>query len=201
MNLHFDSPATPSRRNPASRSNLVRLGTLALAVVFTATQLPAQVLPAETPQAATQQAADASAGSAQTPATNTTATAAVPSAPSDAVKSNSNALPEAPLASAANQETASATMPPSVRAMFTDAVQQSQSLQSTPKSTSKGIQRPGMLVMGIIGLPIAALGVWALSAGVSKDAAAKNIFGASLLGGGGLMAGFGFTYAFKPINR
>jgi hypothetical protein len=58
-----------------------------------------------------------------------------------------------------------------------------------------------MLVMGIIGIPIAALGAWALSASVSRDAAAKNIIGAGLLGGGGLMVGFGFTYAFKAKNN
>ena len=55
--------------------------------------------------------------------------------------------------------------------------------------------------MGIIGIPIAALGAWALSASVSRDAAAKNIIGAGLLGGGGLMVGFGFTYAFKAKNN
>jgi hypothetical protein len=194
MKLHLASPATSSRRNVAVRSNPVRLGTLALAVIFTASQMPAQPAPAATPVAATQQVADDTASTVQTPVTNTAA--AVSTASSDGLKSESNALPEAPAATASNEETASVTVPSNMRAMLSDAAQQSQSLQS-PKSASKGIQRPGMLVMGIVGLPIAALGAWALSVGVTKDAAAKNIFGGALLGGGGLMVGFGFTYAFK----
>jgi hypothetical protein len=200
MKLHLDSPAIRSRRNLASRSNPVRLGTLALAVLFTASQMPAQDAPAATPQALTLQVADTSAGTPSATAPSRAAENAVPSGPSDAATVESSALPEAPTASGANQETASVTMPPNMRAMMNDAAQQSQSLQS-PKSTSKGIQRPGMLVMGIIGIPIAALGAWALSASVSRDAAAKNIIGAGLLGGGGLMVGFGFTYAFKAKNN
>jgi hypothetical protein len=200
MKMHLESLATPSRRNPASRSNPVRLGALVLAAIFTASQMPAQEAPAATPQAATQQTADASAVSAQTPATNSTAAAAVPSTPSDAVKTESSALPEAPMAKTDNQESASGTIPPNVRAMYADAAQQSQSL-AAPKSTSKGIQRPGMLVMGIAGIPVLALGTWIWTRSVSKDSGLKDGLGAAFTVPGALMVGFGFTLAFKPKNK
>lgn len=90
-------------------------------------------------------------------------------------------------------------MPPNVRAMLNDANAASQSLQSTPKS--KGLQRPGMLVMGIAGLPLAALGTWIMTRSVSKDAGLKDGLGAAFLVPGALMIGFGFTLAFKPKNN
>jgi hypothetical protein len=199
MNLHLNSTATPARRNLAARSNPMRLGTLALAVVFTASQMPAQPAPAATPLAATQQVADVSVSTTPTTPANAQTAAAVPSAPSDAAKVESNALPEAPLAAEASSETASVTMPPNVRAMLNDANAASQSLQSTPKS--KGLQRPGMLVMGIAGLPLAAWGTWIMTRSVSKDAGLKDGLGAAFLVPGALMIGFGFTLAFKPKNN
>jgi len=199
MKLHLDSPATPSRRNLASRSNPVRLGVLALAAVFTATQMPAENAPAVTPRAATQQVADANTSSVQTQASNTTAAAAVSSAPSDAAKSESNALPEAPTAMAGNQDTASVAMPPNVRAMLDDATPRSQSLQTTTKS--KGVQRPGQLIVGICGIPLIAFGTYVMTRSVSKGAGLKNAFGAAFLVPGALMSGFGFTLAFKPKNK
>jgi hypothetical protein len=106
-------------------------------------------------------------------------------------------LPEAPLASAASDETASVTMPPNVRAMMNDAAQQGQSLQSTQKS--KGVQRPGMLIMGIAGLAPLALGTWIYAA--HGSGAARAAFGSLFFVPGALMSGFGFTLAFKPKNN
>jgi hypothetical protein len=195
MKLYLHS-STPSRSNLVLRSNTFRLGTLALAAVFTASQMPAQPAPAATPLAPTQQVADASASTATTAQTNAATAAAVTSAPSDAVKSESNALPEAPATSTANTETASVAMPPNVRAMFNDAVQQSQSMQSAPKS--KGVQRPGMLVMGIAGLPLMGLGTWIYAA--HGNGGARAAFGSLFFAPGALMSYFGFTLAFKPKN-
>lgn len=198
MKLHLISSATPSRRNLASCSNPVRLGTLALAVVFTATQMPAQPTPPVVPQPATQQVSDTSAGSIPTPATNTTA-ATVPSTSPEAVKSESALLPEAPMEKPGSQETASVSMPPNVRAMFNDAVQQSQNLQTTQKS--KGVQRPGQLIVGIAGLPLIAFGTYVMTRHVSTNSGLKDGFGAAFLVPGALMSGLGFTFAFKPKNN
>ncbi len=198
MKLHLDSPATSSCRHLASRSNPVRLGVFALAVVFTATQMPAEDAQAVAPQAATLQAADANTSSVQTSATNA-GTAPLTTAPSNALKTEANALPEAPTTKAANQEAASVTMPPNVRAMLNDATERSQSLQSTPKS--KGIQRPGMLIMGIAGVPLIAFGTYVMTRHVSTNSGLKDGFGAAFLVPGAAMSGFGFYLAFKPKNK
>jgi len=65
---------------------------------------------------------------------------------------------------------------------------------AAPKS--KGVQRPGMLVMGIAGLPLVALGTWIYAA--HGDAGARAAFGSLFFVPGALMSGFGFHYAFKP---
>ena len=198
MKLNLDSPATSSRRNLVSRSNPVRLGALALAVVFTASQMPAQTAPAGTPQAATQQIADTSASSTPSSATNTTADE-VSSAPSDSAKSESNPLPETPAAPGDHPESASVPMSPELRTMFNDAIQASQNLQPAPKS--HGVQRPGMLGMGIAGVPLIVFGTYIMTRTVRKDSGLKNGLGAAFLVPGAAMSGIGFTLAFKPKNK
>jgi hypothetical protein len=80
--------------------------------------------------------------------------------------------------------------------MLKDATEQSQSL-AAPKS--KGIQRPGMLIMGIAGLPLMAFGA-AIYAG-HGNGGARAAFGSVFFAPGALMTGFGFHYAFKPKNQ
>ncbi len=123
----------------------------------------------------------------------------LPLAPQDSAVADGNALPDAPTAPAGTSDSASLTMPPDLKAMMDDAAQNSQNLQSAPATKPHGVQRPGMLAMGIIGLPFLAFGslFYVLAPG-SKNAGAVVAVGSIFFVPGALMSGFGFHYAFKP---
>jgi len=104
------------------------------------------------------------------------------------------------MAPAATSDSASLTMPTELKAMMDDASQSAQNLQSTPATKSHGLQRPGMLVMGIIGIPLVGFGTYVMTRSVSKNSGLKNAFGAAFLVPGAAMVGLGFTFAFKPKN-
>ncbi|MGA2909876.1 MAG: hypothetical protein ABSE36_19425 [Terracidiphilus sp.] len=110
-----------------------------------------------------------------------------------------NALPDAPTASTGSSDSASLTMPPELKAMMDDASKNSQNLQPAPASKPHGVQQPGMLTMGILGLPFMALGaLFYVAAPSSKNAGAAVGVGSIFFVPGALMSGFGFHYAFKP---
>jgi hypothetical protein len=129
---------------------------------------------------------------------DTTATANVPLAATDNATSDASALPDAP---ALQGESASLKMPTEMKAMMDDAAQQSQALTAPATKSKGGIQRPGMLVMGIAGIPLAAFGTWVLTRNVSKDATLKNEFGAAFLVPGAAMMGLGFYFAFHKKSQ
>jgi hypothetical protein len=112
-----------------------------------------------------------------------------------------NALPDAPTAPAGTSESSSLTMPPELKAMMDDAKQNSQNLQSAPAGKSHGLQRPGMLIMGIVGIPLALLGGALLAADGKKDVGLRVGVSLGLLVPGAAMTGFGFYYAFKPQKQ
>jgi hypothetical protein len=90
-------------------------------------------------------------------------------------------------------------MPPELKAMMDDASKNSQNLQPAPASKPHGVQQPGMLTMGILGLPFMALGaLFYVAAPSSKNAGAAVGVGSIFFVPGALMSGFGFHYAFKP---
>jgi hypothetical protein len=129
------------------------------------------------------------------------ATAAnLPLATQDSATADVNALPDEPVESAATSESSSLTMPPELKAMMDDAKQSSQSLEPAPAAKPHGVQQPGMLVLGIAGLPLLGLGslFYVAAAGDHKNAAAALAVGSVFFVPGALMSGFGFHYAFKP---
>jgi hypothetical protein len=136
----------------------------------------------------------------QTEQINLARTANLPLASQDSVTADVNALPDAPMESAGTSESSSLTMPPELKAMMDDAKQNSQNLQSAPASKQHGVQRPGMLALGIVGLPFLGLGslFYVAAAGDHKNAAAGFAVGSIFFVPGALMCGFGFHYAFKP---
>ncbi len=111
-----------------------------------------------------------------------------------------NALPDAPTAPAGTSDSASLAMPPELKAMMDDAKQSSQNLQPAPAAKPHGVQRPGMLVMGIAGIPLLGLGAlyYSAAAGGNKNGGKAVAAGTIFFVPGALMSGFGFYLAFKP---
>jgi hypothetical protein len=110
-----------------------------------------------------------------------------------------NALPDAPMESAGTNESSSLTMPPELKAMMDDAKQNSQSLQPASGTKPHGVQQPGMLVLGIAGLPLLGLGsLFYVAAAGKKNAGPAVAVGSVFFVPGALMSGFGFYFAFKP---
>jgi|HubBroStandDraft_1064217.scaffolds.fasta_scaffold288351_2 hypothetical protein len=119
------------------------------------------------------------------------------------VTADVNALPDAPMESTGTSESSSLsslTMPPDLKAMMDDAKQNSQSLQSAPATKPHGVQRPGMLVLGIAGIPLMGLGAlfYSAAAGGNKNGGKAIVAGSIFFVPGALMSGFGFYLAFKP---
>jgi hypothetical protein len=80
-----------------------------------------------------------------------------------------------------------------------DAKQNSQNLQSAPAAKPHGVQQPGMLVLGIAGLPLLGLGsLFYVAAAGKKNAGPAVAVGSVFFVPGALMSGFGFYFAFKP---
>jgi hypothetical protein len=92
-------------------------------------------------------------------------------------------------------------IPPELKAMMDDAKANSQGLQPASGTKPHGLQRPGMLIMGIAGIPLALLGVAILGVEGKKDEGLKYGIGLGLLVPGAAMTGFGFYYAFKPQKQ
>jgi hypothetical protein len=192
------SSAVSSRQNRKSRSMPVRFGALALALLFTAAQMPAQEAQAASSQAATQREASAVPNTGQAATSSPAVAANVSLASSVNANTGTNALPDAPAAPPETSESANLNMTANMKAMMDAAAQNAQDLQPKPTSNDKKLQRPGMLVLGIAGIPLIAFGTWVLTRSVTKDASLKNAFGAAFLVPGGAMSGFGFYYAFHP---
>jgi hypothetical protein len=131
---------------------------------------------------------------------NLAATANFPLKTQDNSDAAMNALPDAPMESAGTGESSSLTMPPELKAMMDDAKQSSQNLQSGPATKPHGVQRPGMLVMGIAGIPLMGLGAlfYSAAAGGNKNGGKAVAAGSIFFVPGALMSGFGFYLAFKP---
>lgn len=74
-----------------------------------------------------------------------------------------------------------------------------QGQQLTNAQPHHGVQRPGMLVLGIVGA--AAMGMGAYIYALHGSGSARAILGSMFMAPGAVAAGFGFTYAFKPHNQ
>jgi hypothetical protein len=133
------------------------------------------------------------------PAIDAMPTTNLPMVATNDAASESNALPEAP---SVQGESASLRMPADLKAMMDDAAQANQNVQPAPSSNNKALQRPGMLVMGIAGVPLAVLGIMILSLKVGPKATGeRDGLGAAFLAPGAAMAGFGFYFAFHKKNQ
>jgi cytoskeletal protein RodZ len=201
MKMLLDSSATRPRHQLASRSFPVRLGAFVLAVLFTAAQMPAQAAPVAAAQTATQQNSSANQSTGQAQATNAADSTQAALAASETTKGTA-ALPDAPAVSAGTSNSASLNMPPELKAMLGDANEESQNLQATPSTNHKVVQRPGMLVMGIAGVPLIVLGamIFSLKAG-SKETGFRDGVGTAFLAPGAAMSGLGFYFAFHKKNQ
>lgn len=127
-------------------------------------------------------------------------TANLPLALRDNFDADVNAIPDAPTAQPGTSDSSSLTMPPDLKAMMDDAQQNSQSIQPAPATKPHGVQRPGMLVMGIAGIPLLGLGAlfYSAAAGGNKNSGKAVVVGSIFFVPGALMSGFGFYLAFKP---
>lgn len=114
-----------------------------------------------------------------------------PAATPDAIPSL-NALPEAPGAF----ESSSVT--PAVLHLMVDDARQAEQAVSSPSTNQKRVQRPGMLVMGIVGVPLMAVGAWIYSihTNSSKASSLKSEYGTFFMAPGAVMSGVGFYFAF-----
>lgn len=117
----------------------------------------------------------------------------LPLAPQGVANADLSALPEAPTASTGMSDSASVIMPPELKAMMDEASQNAQNVQPAPAKKSHGVQRPGMLTMGIIGLPFTALGAYLYVRAPKNKGYATILFAPGVA-----MSGFGFYFAFKP---
>jgi hypothetical protein len=162
-----------------------------------ATQAVAEGATAVTPKTTVKPETISVPSGSQTEQINLAATTNLPLAAQDGATADVNALPDAPAAPAETSDSASLSMPPELKAMMDDAAQNSQNLQSAPATKPHGIQRPGMLVMGIVGAM--GMGLGALLYASDKGTLEARAAGGSILfAPGAVMAGFGFYYAFKP---
>jgi len=189
------------RHLEAVGAQLSLIGRCALIGVLAGTlvgQAVAQGAPATAPEATQPQATSATASPVQTPVAST----ATPAASAPDATSQAAALPEAPLAA---NESASTSMPADLKAMMKDAGPDGQNLQSTqPTSSKKGVQRPGMLVLGIAGVPLIVLGAMIFSLNVGSSGKAnglRNGLGTAFLAPGAAMSGLGFYFAFHKKNQ
>lgn len=95
------------------------------------------------------------------------------------------------------QPIALSSLPDLHEAMKDALANQGQQLTSTKQH--HGVQRPGMLVLGIVGG--AAMGMGGFIYALNGSAKARALLGTMFMAPGAVAAGFGFTYAFKPHKR
>jgi hypothetical protein len=164
-----------------------------------ATQAVAEGATAVNQQAPTKPETTSVPSSSQSEQIDLATTANLPLVTQDNAAADVNALPDAPMESAGTNESSSLTMPPELKAMMDDAKQNSQSLQPASANKPHGVQRPGMLVLGIAGLPLLGLGsLFYVAAAGKKNAGPAVAVGSVFFVPGALMSGFGFYFAFKP---
>ncbi len=107
-----------------------------------------------------------------------------------------NALPQAP----EPIETATANQPPSLDPIVSEAAQDGQSLRSsTSRSKDHAVQRPGMLVLGIVGAAAVVMGAYIFSIKTSATGQ-RDALGTMFLAPGAAAAGLGFYFAFHKKN-
>jgi len=170
-----------------------RCAVVGMLVGMLATQAVAEGAAAASPQTPAKPETTSAPSNSLTQTINPVPTANLPLVSQDSASADLNALPEAPTAPPATTDSASLTMPPELKAMMDDASQSSQNLQPAATTKPHGVQRPGMLTMGIIGIPLAALGAYAYARAPRNKPYATILFAP-----GAAMMGFGFYYAFKP---
>jgi hypothetical protein len=165
-----------------------------------ATQAVAEGAPISNSQSQVKPETTSGPSGSQTEQINLATTVNLPLATQDNAATDVNALPDAPMEPAGAGESSSLTMPPELKAMMDDAKQNSQNLQSAPAAKPHGVQRPGMLVIGIAGIPLMGLGAlfYAAAAGGNKNGGKAAAVGSIFFVPGALMSGFGFYLAFKP---
>lgn len=107
-----------------------------------------------------------------------------------------SALPNAP------GEASSSLTPETLHLMVDDAKQAEQAVAS-PASNEKRVQRPGMLVLGIAGIPLMALGAWVYSIHTngSKASSLKSEYGTAFMAPGAAMSVIGFYFAFHKKKQ
>jgi hypothetical protein len=132
---------------------------------------------------------------------NLTTTANLPLVTQNNAAADVNALPDAPMESAGTGESSSLTMPPELKAMMDDAKQNSQNLEPAAANKPHGLKRPGMLILGIVGIPIAVMGGGILAIKGTEREGLRITLGTSFLVGGAAMTGFGFYFAYKPQKQ
>ncbi len=175
-----------------------RCAFVGMLVGMLATQAVAEGATVVSPQSPAKPEMTSVANGSQTEQISVATTVNLPLATQDSAAADMNALPDAPMAPAGTGESSSLTMPPDLKAMMDDAKANSQNLQPASETKPHGLQRPGMLIMGIAGIPLALLGVAILGVEGKKDEGLKYGVGLGFLVPGAAMAGFGFYYAFKP---
>jgi hypothetical protein len=177
-----------------------RCAFVGMLVGMLATQAVAEGATPVSPQSPTKPETTSAQSDSQTEQLSLTTTVNLPLAAQDSSDAAMNALPDAPMESTGTSESSSLTMPPELKAMMDDARQNSQSLQPAPATKPHGVQRPGMLVMGIAGIPLLGLGAlfYSAAAGGNKNAGKAVVAGSIFFVPGALMSGFGFYLAFKP---
>jgi hypothetical protein len=139
---------------------------------------------------------DLSSTAPSQPASALSAAALAPAVPtaqpagfSSSSRLNIDSLPAAP-------EVAMAEAPASLDPAVAAAVQDGSSLTSAPKSTTKRVKRPGMLILGIAGIAPMALGAYFYSY-PTKNTSLKDKYGTMLFVPGAAMSAVGFYFAFK----
>ena len=184
----------------ARLSAIGRCAFVGMLVGMLATQAVAEGAPITSPQSPVKPDTASVPSDSQMEQLSLARTVNLPLATQDNAAAEVNALPDAPMESTGTSESSSLTMPPDLKAMMDDAKQNSQSLQSAPATKPHGVQRPGMLVLGIAGIPLMGLGAlfYSAAAGGNKNGGKAVAVGSIFFVPGALMSGFGFYLAFKP---
>ena len=184
----------------ARLSAIGRCAFVGMLVGMLATQAVAEGAPITSPQSPVKPDTASVPSDSQMEQLSLARTVNLPLATQDNAAAEVNALPDAPMESTGTSESSSLTMPPELKAIMDDAKQNSQNLQSAPAAKPHGVQRPGMLVLGIAGIPLMGLGAlfYSAAAGDNKNGGKAVAVGSIFFVPGAAMSGFGFYFAFKP---
>ena len=135
-----------------------RCAFVGMLVGMLATQAVAEGATVVSPQTPAKPEVTSVANGSQTEQISVATTVNLPLATQDSAAADMNALPDAPTAPAGTGESSSLTMPPDLKAMMDDAKRIRRIFSRLLTTKPHGLQRPGMLVMGIAGIPLA--GTW-----------------------------------------